>query len=71
MKLKDGRAKLHANLGIFLLSEDLLIVLTEIITIEAALEGEGMSDHKLLPGNYPTRAKLVRFHFEPTILIVE
>jgi hypothetical protein len=48
-----------------------MLILPEIVTVKAALQGEGVRDHELLPCDYPACTELVGLHLESTVLIVK
>ena len=71
MKLVDRATELGADIGIFFMREMAMLILPEIVTVKAALQGEGVRDHELLPCDYPACTELVGLHLESTVLIVK
>jgi hypothetical protein len=71
VKLVDGATELGTDIGILLVSEMPMLILTKIVAVKAALKSERVRDHELLPRNYPTRPELVGLHLESAVLIVE
>ena len=48
-----------------------MLILAKVISIKTALKGKWMSYGKLLPGNYSSCTKLIRFNFKSAIFIAE
>jgi hypothetical protein len=71
VKLVDRATELGADIGILLVREMPMLILPKIVPVKAALQGEGVCDHELLPRDYPARAELVGLHLESAVLIVK
>ena len=71
MKLVDRATELGTDIGILLVSEMAMLILTEIVPVKTAFQSERVRDHELLPRDYSTRAELVRLHLKSAVLIVE
>jgi hypothetical protein len=48
-----------------------MFILAKVITVETRLQGKGMSNHELFPGNNTASAQFVGFDFKPTITVVK
>jgi hypothetical protein len=48
-----------------------MFILAKVITVETRLQGKGVSDHELFPGNDTASAQFVGLNFKPTITVVK
>lgn len=71
MQLVDGVAKFDTDLCIFFVREVPMLIFSEVVTVEAALKGEGVRDHELFPCHDTSGTEFVGLNLEPAIFVVK
>ena len=71
MHIVYGQHEFKADIMVIFLGKDARFILANIVTVEAVLERERVSDGELLPSDDTRSAYLVWLHTEATVLVVE